>query len=127
MALRRTTLTFGPADGRRLARYLEPGAHDAYRGALEEWMDEHDQDPATLTTEAAVIRALLAVADEALTERAFARGYAQLDTWYAAHPEVAAEEQAEREVLRARRGRREALRTREEQTGTDSVPGAAAA
>ena len=125
--MRRTTLTVGPADGRRLARYLEPGAHDAYRGALEEWMDEHDQDPATLTTGAAVIRALLAVADEALTERAFARGYAQLDAWYAAHPEVAAEEQAEREVLRARRARREALRTHEEQTGTDSAPGAVAA
>jgi hypothetical protein len=125
--LRRTTLTLGPADGRRLGHYLEPGAHDAYRGALEEWMDEHDQDPATLTTEAAVIRALLAVADEALTERAFARGYAQLDAWFAAHPKVAAEEQAEREALRARRARREAQRTREERTGTDLAPGAAAA
>lgn len=120
-------MTLGSADGRRLARYLQPGAHDAYRGALEEWMDEHDQDPAALTTEAAVIRALLAVADEALTERAFARGYAQLDTWCAAHPEVAAEEQAEREELRARRARRETVPTREEQTGIDLAPGAAAA
>jgi hypothetical protein len=117
----------GSADGRRLARYLQPGAHDAYRGALEEWMDEHDQDPAALTTEAAVIRALLAVADEALTERAFARGYAQLDAWHAAHPEAEAEEQAEREVLRARRARREAQRARDEHAGTDLAPGSAAA
>jgi hypothetical protein len=100
---------------------MHPGGHDAYRGALDDWLRERDRDPAGLTTEAAVIRALLAVADETLTELASERGYAQLDTWYATNPDEAAEERAEREAMRSRRTRREGRRHRAEGDDTTTA------